>query len=268
MKTCRLLRLPANWTPKEEDAARQLVGSGDKQQDKLAAEAQARRVAELQAMLYAQQQQKLLVVLQGMDGSGKDRCVSTTFAGCNVMGLKAKSFKAPTALEAAHDFLWRVHAEVPAAGQIGIFNRSHYEDVLVPRVLGTLDARACTRRYAHIRAFEELLADSGTRILKIFLHISQEEQKKRLYERLQDPQKQWKFDPSDLKARESWAAYQRAYAEALQATDADHAPWHVVPANSKPQRNLAVVTLVAETLADMGLNWPPYRPELTGIKID
>ncbi|WP_338846574.1 PPK2 family polyphosphate kinase [Massilia sp. W12] len=268
MKTCALLRLPANWEACDDDAARLLVGSGDKQQDKAALEAQARRIGELQQMLYAQQKQKLLVILQGMDGAGKDRSIAASFAYCNMMGLRAKSFKAPTPQELAHDFLWRVHAETPACGQIGIFNRSHYEDVLVPRVHGQLDAAACRQRYTHIRAFESLLAESGTRILKIFLHISQREQARRLQERLQDPEKQWKFDPSDLRERGQWKLYQQAYADALHASDAEHAPWHIVPADNKPQRNLAVSCLIAETLADMQPAWPAFRPELAQIKVE
>ena len=182
------------------------------------------------------------------------------------MGLQATGFVAPTDKEQAHDFLWRVHARVPGKGEIGIFNRSHYEDVLVPRVLGELDGKECKRRYAQIRDFERMLAETGTTIIKVFLHISKDEQKKRLQARLDDPEKHWKFDPADLAVRAQWDAYQRAYAGRDHATDADHAPWYIVPADSKTHRNLIIAHLMLETMQGMKLAWPAPKADLSKVR--
>lgn len=266
--TRELLRLTATTKLDAALAARRVIGSGDKSQDRQETEKLANRIGELQSQMYAGQQHKVLLVLQGMDTSGKDRSVNNTFARCNLMGLRTWAFKAPSALELAHDYLWRVHAQVPARGQICVFNRSHYEDVLVPRVHGQIDAAECARRYQHICAFETLLADTGTTILKIFLHISRTEQTARLQARMRDPQKQWKFDPSDLTERPFWENYQDAYLQAMLATDAPHAPWYVIPADSKTQRNLAVASLVAETLENLGMEWPTFRPELAATELE
>jgi PPK2 family polyphosphate:nucleotide phosphotransferase len=225
-------------------------------------------VAKLQEKLYAGREKKLLLILQGMDTSGKDGTVRALFSQINPMGLHATGFIAPSTIERAHDFLWRVHARVPGKGEIGIFNRSHYEDVLVPRVYGDLDAKTCKRRYAHIRDFERMLAETGTTILKVFLHISKDEQKKRLEARLEDPEKHWKFDPADLKARDHWDDYQQAYEDAIRATDADHAPWYIVPADSKTHRNLIIAHLMLETMRDMKLEWPPLKADLSTVKIE
>jgi PPK2 family polyphosphate:nucleotide phosphotransferase len=209
-----------------------------------------------------------LLVLQGMDTAGKDGTVRALFSQINPMGLQATAFAAPTERERAHDFLWRVHAHVPAAGQIAIFNRSHYEDVLVPRVLGQIDGKACKLRYAHIRDFERMLAETGTTIVKVFLHISKDEQKQRLQERLDDPEKHWKFDPNDLIVRAQWDDYRRAYEDAIAATNADHAPWYIVPADSKTHRNLIIASLLLETMENMKLAWPAPKADLAAIKID
>jgi PPK2 family polyphosphate:nucleotide phosphotransferase len=203
-----------------------------------------------------------------MDTSGKDGTVRALFSQINPMGLHATGFVAPTEKEKAHDFLWRVHARVPGKGEIGIFNRSHYEDVLVPRVLGTLDAKDCKRRYAHIRDFERMLAETGTTIVKVFLHISKDEQKQRLQDRLDDPEKHWKFDPGDLHVRTEWDLYQQAYTDAIRATDADHAPWYIVPADSKTHRNLIIAHLMLETMQDMKLEWPAPKADLAAVKIE
>lgn len=268
MKTCQQLRVDKRLQLEDEDAKRSQVGSGDKMKDKQETLELAAQIGQLQTLLCANKKQSLLLVLQGMDTAGKDRCIASTFAACSLMGVKAYGFKAPSVREAAHDFLWRVHAQAPERGQIMVFNRSHYEDVLVPKVHGWISQEECNRRYAQIRAFETMLSENGTRILKVFLHISRVEQTERLRARLQDPQKQWKFDVKDLQERPFWAQYQAAYSAALQATDSNLAPWYVVPADSKTQRNLAVARLVAETLTDMQLDWPPFRSDLATTVLD
>lgn len=226
------------------------------------------RIAALQDKLYAQHQQKVLLVLQGTDTGGKDGTVRALFKGISPMGLRAVAFKAPTDTDLAHDYLWRVHQHVPGNGEIAIFNRSHYEDVLITRVQGWIDDDECARRYAQIRDFERMLAETGTVIIKVFLHISKEEQRERLQERLDDPDKQWKFNPEDIKQREKWDDYQRAYEKAIRETDAPHAPWYVVPANSKTHRNLVVASLLLETLESMDLHYPPPHPELSSFTVE
>ncbi len=226
------------------------------------------QIARLQEMLYAGRKHKLLIILQGMDTSGKDGTVRSLFAGVNPMGLRAVSFKAPSAAEAAHDFLWRVHQQVPAWGEIAIFNRSHYEDVLVPVVQQIIDDKECKRRLAHIAAFEQMLADSGTVIVKLFLHISKDEQRKRLQARLDDPDKQWKFDDNDLLQRAHWDAYHMAYERAITATNSAHAPWYIIPADSKTHRNLLVSTLLLEILADLELEFPKPSARLSRLRIE
>jgi PPK2 family polyphosphate:nucleotide phosphotransferase len=219
-------------------------------------------------MLYAQRKQKVLLVLQGMDTAGKDGTVRAMFSRISPMGVRAAAFKAPTDTELGHDYLWRVHQQMPAKGEIAIFNRSHYEDVLITRVQGMIDGEECKRRYAQIRDFERMLAETGTVIVKVFLHISKEEQRQRLQERLDDPDKQWKFNPTDIEQRKKWDAYQRAYEQAIRATDAPHAPWYVVPANSKTHRNLVIAGLLLETLEDMALSFPPPHPELSSFTVE
>ncbi len=211
----------------------------------------------LQELLYAEGKHKLLVVLQAMDTAGKDSTIRHVFQGVDPLGVKVRGFKAPTPEELAHDFLWRVHPHVPGAGEIAIFNRSHYEDVLITRVNGWIDADECKRRYRQINDFERMLAESGTTILKFYLHISKDEQKKRLEERRDTPQKQWKFNPGDLAVRAQWDAYMEAYEAALSATSTAHAPWHVIPANSKLARNLMVSRLLIDALEALGMHYPP-----------
>ncbi len=226
------------------------------------------QIAEYQAMLYAQRKQKILLVLQGMDTSGKDGTVQAMFSNINPMGIRAVAFKAPTDIELAHDYLWRVHQQVPVRGEIAIFNRSHYEDVLITLVQKMIDEKECQRRYAQIRDFERMLSETGTVIVKVFLHISKEEQRERLQERLDDPNRQWKFDTNDIVQRKKWDDYQRAYEAAMRETDCDQAPWYVVPANSKTQRNLVVASLLLETLQSLGLAFPAADPALTALKIE
>jgi PPK2 family polyphosphate:nucleotide phosphotransferase len=225
-------------------------------------------LAKLQEKLYAARTQKLLLVLQGMDTAGKDGTVSALFSQLNPMGIHAAAFKAPTEREREHDFLWRIHSHVPGNGEIAILNRSHYEDVLVPVVNGTLEGKARERRYAHIRDFERMLAETGTTVVKVFLHISKDEQKKRLQDRLDDPEKHWKFDPNDLAVRAQWSDYQRAYQDAIRATDTDHAPWYVVPADSKTHRNLIIANILLETMRRMDLQWPAPKADLAKVKVD
>jgi PPK2 family polyphosphate:nucleotide phosphotransferase len=261
-------RMPKVLQVRDADASRKPLAGPDKQQDKLRTEQIAQRIADLQNMFYAEHHRKLLVVLQGMDTAGKDGTIKGVFGKIDPLGIRSVAFKAPTVAEKDHDFLWRVHQQVPASGEIVIFNRSHYEDVLITHVHGWIDDEERERRCAHIRDFERMLAQTGTVIVKCFLHISKHEQKQRLQERLDDPEKHWKFDPTDLEERKHWDAYQRAYQHALSLTDADHAPWYVIPADSKTQRNLAIASILLETMEHMKLAFPAGKAELAKLKID
>jgi PPK2 family polyphosphate:nucleotide phosphotransferase len=258
----------AGDTPLRDDKKGKLKNGEIKERERVLTVELTDEIAKLQEKLYAAREQKLLLILQGMDTSGKDGTVRALFSQINPMGLHATGFVAPTEKEKAHDFLWRVHARVPAKGEIGIFNRSHYEDVLVPRILGTLDGKDLERRYAQIRDFERMLAETGTTVMKVFLHISKDEQRERLQARLDDPEKHWKFDPADLVAREKWDVYQNAYADAINATDGDHAPWYIVPADSKTHRNLIIAHLMLETMQGMKLEWPAPKADMSKVKID
>ncbi|SDB87868.1 PPK2 family polyphosphate kinase [Paraburkholderia lycopersici] len=221
-----------------------------------------------QERLHAQRHQRVLLVLQGMDTSGKDGTIRGVFHEVDPLGLRIVPFRAPTPAEAARDFLWRVHLQVPGAGELTIFNRSHYEDVLVPRVMGHIDPAECERRYRQIRDFERLLAESGTSIIKCMLHISKDEQRSRIQARIDDPSKHWKFDVSDLEARKLWDAYQAAYRDALAATSTEYAPWYVIPANSKSHRNVMVGELLLRLMESLKLEYPPAKAELKGLKIE
>jgi PPK2 family polyphosphate:nucleotide phosphotransferase len=251
----------------DADAKAKPLASESKANDKESVELLAQRIAVLQDMLYAEHKRKMLVILQGMDTSGKDGTVKDVFGRIDPLGIRSVAFKAPTVPEREHDYLWRIHREVPADGEFVIFNRSQYEDVLVPVAHGWIDENECKRRYAHIRDFERMLAETGTVVLKFFLHISADEQKERLEARLADPQKHWKFDPHDLEERQSWAQYQQAYAKAIGETDADHAPWHLIPSDSKTHRNLAIAGIVCETLECLKLAYPPPHPEYAKLTI-
>lgn len=267
MKARDLFRVPDPFTLHDDDAARQLLGDGSKTGDKERTEALLEQVSDLQTMLYAQRKHKVLLVLQGMDTSGKDGAVRSLYGKINPVGLRTAAFRAPTALEAGYDYLWRVHRQVPAKGEMVVFNRSHYEDVLITRVLKQIGGKECRRRYAQIRDFERMLAETGTTVLKVFLHISKDEQRKRLQARIEDPKKQWKFDQSDIDQRKKWRAFQAAYEEAIAATDTDDAPWYIVPADAKPHRDLAIASLLLETLQGLRLRWPAPDEELDGLKI-
>jgi PPK2 family polyphosphate:nucleotide phosphotransferase len=226
------------------------------------------RLEALQERLAAEGRSKVLVVLQGMDTSGKDGVIRHVFDGVNPAGVRVASFKVPTEEERAHDFLWRVHPHVPGAGQITIFNRSHYEDVLVARVKNLVPKEVWKKRYDHIRDFERLLCDNGTTILKFFLHIDLDEQKERLEARLEDPDKHWKFRLGDLDDRKLWKEYKKAYEDALERTSTDSAPWYVVPANKKWYRNLVVATLLVEALEKLDPKPPQPEADLAGVTIE
>ena len=223
------------------------------------------RLAALQYRLYAEGRQSLLIVLQGMDAAGKDGTIRHVFTGLNPQGTRVAAFREPTAVEAAHDFLWRIHKAAPAAGEIAIFNRSHYEDVVAVRVRGLVGPDVWGPRFARITDFETQLAQAGTRIVKIFLHISPEEQLKRFRKRLEDPARQWKISESDYADRRRWGDFQAAYAEALTRTSSAQAPWFVIPADHKWHRNLVVAEIIAETLADMNPQTPPPQVDLKDI---
>ncbi len=219
----------------------------------------------LQEKLYAEGKHKLLIILQGMDASGKDGTVRHVFEGVNPQGVAVISFKKPSEDELAHDYLWRIHKSVPKTGQIVIFNRSQYEDVLIARVKHLVPDPVWQKRFEHINAFEKMLADEGMSILKFFLHISKEEQKVRLLERLNDKEKHWKFNPADLKEREHWPEYQRAYQDAIQKTSTPWAPWIVVPANRKWVRNYIVAFHIVNSLRAMQIELPniDFGPEMS-----
>ncbi len=249
------------------DPAAKPYSGGDKAGDKAAVEALALELDALQNLFYADRRFKLLVVLQGIDTSGKDGTLRGVFGRMSPLGVRTVGWKAPNDEEKAHDFLWRIHREVPRAGDIVVFNRSHYEDVLVPVVHGWITPEQCAQRYAHINDFERMLVETGTVVCKFLLHISKDEQRKRLQARLDDPTKQWKFQPEDLTVREQWDDYQRAYQHAIAATGTPWAPWTVVPADSKTHRNLMIATLLKRQLQALKLRYPPGDPELLGQKI-
>lgn len=225
------------------------------------------RLAELQHLLWAEGRHKLLVVFQAMDTGGKDGTIRNVLSGVNPQGIDVVNFKAPTAEELGHDYLWRVHDHTPSTGSITVFNRSHYEDVLIVRVLSLVPEERWSRRYDHINAFERLLADEGTTILKFYLHISPDEQKERLQARLDDDTKHWKFNKGDLEHRALWDDYMKAYEIALSRTSADHAPWYVVPANRKWYRNIVVAKTIIDTLEALSMRYPEPEEGLDEIFI-
>ena len=227
-----------------------------------------KRISDAQRVFYADGRYALLIVLQGRDASGKDGTIRKVFTAVNPQGCTVASFKVPTDLEQHHDFLWRVHAQVPARGMIGIFNRSHYEDVIVPRVKGTLGKKECAERYDQINDFEKMLAENGTIILKFFLHISRDEQKKRLTERLTDETKNWKFRKGDLDDREKWDEFTKAYEAALSHTSKKHAPWYIVPADDNDIRDWLVARTIADALEELDLEYPPADSSVVGIHIE
>ena len=214
------------------------------------------QLRDLQERLYAEGKQSLLVVLQAMDTGGKDGAIKHVFQGVNPVGVHVASFKAPTPIELAHDFLWRIHQRAPAKGDIVIFNRSHYESVLIERVHDLVPKSTWQARYEQINEFEAMLVSEGTTVLKFFLYISKDEQRERLLARLDHPHKTWKFNPADIAERKLWDAYMAAYEDAINKTSTDHAPWHVVPANHKWYRNYFVSKTLVETLEKMDPQYP------------
>lgn len=222
----------------------------------------------LQQMLYAQHMHKVLIVLQGMDTSGKDGTIRRVFEGVNPQGVKVASFKVSTAEEAAHDYLWRIHAEMPAAGEMVIFNRSHYEDVLVVRVHKLVPPATWKARFAQINDFEKMLSQEGTLILKFFLHIGPDEQKKRLRERLEDESKQWKYNLADLKERALWKEYRKAYEDVLTQTTTDYAPWYVIPANRNWFRDLVIADAIVKALRELKMEYPKPGFDVEAAKRD
>ncbi len=261
-------RRPKGRAMADFDPAAQPFASGDKQRDKEAVEALAVEIDELQNLFYADRRHKLLVILQGTDTSGKDGTLRGVFGRISPLGVHTVSWKAPTEDERAHDYLWRIHQMAPGTGEIMLFNRSHYEDVLVPVVNRWITPAQTAQRYQHINDFERMLSENGTVILKFMLHISFEEQGRRLQERIDDPAKHWKFSMGDLDVRKQWALYQRAYQDLLNATSTSWAPWTVVPADSKTHRNLMIATLVRSRLQQLHLRYPPPIPELKSLKVD
>jgi PPK2 family polyphosphate:nucleotide phosphotransferase len=231
-------------------------GLTGKEEAKLRLAEDAAAIDALQDRLFAEGKRALLVVLQGIDCSGKDGTVRAVFNPCGPIGVRVSPFRAPTVDELAQDYLWRVHKVCPPKGYIGIFNRSHYEDVLVVKVKGYAGADAIERRYDEINAFEKMLSGNGTRILKFMLHISKEEQAERLRERIAMPEKRWKFNPADLEDRKLWDDYMAAYETALARCSTAHAPWHVIPADRNWVRNAAIARIVRETLEEMNPQYP------------
>lgn len=226
------------------------------------------RLAKLQDVLYAEGTRRVLVVLQAMDTGGKDGTIRHVFRYIDPIGVRMEGFKKPSDDDLAHDYLWRVHPHVPGDGELVVFNRSHYEDVLVVRVHGHIDAERAQMRFRHIREFERLLVEEGTTIVKLFLHISEDEQKQRLQARLDEPDKRWKFSMADLAERERWDEYQRVHEEAIGATSTTGAPWYVVPADRKWYRNLAVATILVETLEGLDMRYPEPEDDLDSVVVD
>ena len=240
--------------------------------DRDAAEAETARLIEeidgLQERLYAESNQSLLIVLQAMDGAGKDSTIRSVFGPLHPQGVRVAPFKAPTAPELAHDFLWRVHQQAPAQGELVVFNRSHYEDVLVVKVHGWAPPDVIERRYGHIEAFERLLADAGTRVVKVMLHVSKDYQLERMRKRLDDPTKHWKFNPGDLEERKLWDAYQRAFEVAIERTSTAAAPWYVVPSEHRWFRDLVVARLLADALREMDPQFPAPTYDPAAVSLD
>jgi PPK2 family polyphosphate:nucleotide phosphotransferase len=252
---------------KRYDPAAKPFGSGNKARDKEAIAALALELDALQNLFFADRRFKLLVVLQGTDTAGKDGTIRGVFGQMSALGVHTVGWKAPTEPERAHDYLWRIHNQVPACGEVTIFNRSHYEDVLVPAVNGWITPEQTKQRYAQINDFERLLTETGTVICKFLLHISKDEQRVRLQERLDDPTKNWKFAPGDIDVRKQWDAYQRAYSTAIAATGTPWAPWTIVPADSKTHRNLMIATAMKQVLKAMKLRFPAGDPAQTSITV-
>ncbi len=243
-------------------------GLEDKKKAKKQRKQNRKRIADLQETLYAEDKHSVLLVLQARDAGGKDSTIESVTRGVNPQGCKVACFKAPSKRELSHDFLWRIHHQMPERGHITIFNRSHYEDVLIVRVYGWAPKKLIEKRYEHINSFEKMLSDHGTRIVKVMLHISPDYQLSRFRERLENPEKHWKFNPDDLEKRKDWKKYDEAFEAALNRCSTEYAPWYVIPAEHKWFRTLAVSQLLRETIEDLKPKYPKpdfdpelYRPE-------
>lgn len=251
------------WDPADSSAF-----SGDKDASKKVMRDLVDELADLQEVLFAEQKHKVLIVLQAMDTGGKDGTIRNVFSGVNPQGVQVANFKVPSKEEISHDFLWRIHRHTPRVGQIIVFNRSHYEDVLVVRVHKLVAREIWSRRYDHINDFERMLSDEGTTILKFFLHISLEEQKERLQARLDEPDKRWKFNRGDLDERARWPEYIRAYEDMLSRTSTSWAPWFVVPADRKWYRNLVVASNIIHALQNLKMRFPQPDGDLGDVVIE
>lgn len=249
------------------EASAKPFSSGSKKRDQARIAALATDINILQDTLLADKRFKLLVVLQGTDTAGKDGTLRDVFSRTSPLGVHTVGWKAPSTMERAHDYLWRIHQRVPKSGEIVIFNRSHYEDVLVPTVNHWISAKETCQRYRHINDFERLLSETGTVILKFMLHISKDEQRERLQERIDETDKNWKFNMGDITARKQWKQYQNAYGNFLPRTSTPWAPWFIVPSDSKTHRSLMIATIVRDTLQAMQLRYPPAKPKLQGMCI-
>jgi len=228
----------------------------DKKEAKKTTKGFREELINLQRLLYAEQKHKVLIILQAMDGGGKDGTIRSIFKGVNPQGVRVASFKVPTPEEIGHDYLWRIHKQTPKSGEIVIFNRSHYEDVLVVRVHQLVSEKVWKKRFEQIQNFEKILSDEGTTILKFFLYISKDEQKERFIERIEIPEKQWKFNPKDIDERKLWDDYMHAYEDALTKTSTAHAPWYVIPANRNWYRDYVIIKIITETLKKLKMAYP------------
>jgi len=242
-------------------------GKSEEELEALSAKESA-RIADLQRVLYAASSHALLIVLQGRDASGKDGTIRKVFSSVNPQGCTVSGFKQPTDVELRHDFLWRIHSQIPPKGMIGIFNRSHYEDILVPRVHGIFPKKVWSARYEQINEFERMLSENGVVQLKFMLHISRDEQKARFEERISDETKHWKFRVGDLEDRKRWDDYTKAYRGILERTSTEWAPWYVVPADDKDVRNYLIARCIADTLESLDLEYPASDPSLAEVEIE
>jgi PPK2 family polyphosphate:nucleotide phosphotransferase len=241
-------------------------GEISKKDGKKMLEEYGKTLRDLQELLFAERKQKVLVVLQGIDTSGKDSTIENVFGKVNPQGTKVVNFKVPTPIELAHDYLWRVHPHTPGKGEIVIFNRSHYEDVLVVRVHELMPKSVWEKRYDHMNAFEQLLADEGTTILKFFLHISKKEQAERFLARLDRPHKRWKFNPGDLDERKYWDDYIAAYEDMLSRTSTKYAPWYVIPSDRKWYRNMTIASVIVEKIKSLDMQFPAEVPDIDSYR--
>lgn len=252
----------SDWDPEDKQ-----LFNGNKEEGLLKLAEIKEELVQLQVRLFAEQKNRVIVVLQGMDTSGKDGTIRHVFGGVDPQGIKVATFGKPSTRELAHDYLWRIHQQVPTKGSISIFNRSHYEDILAVRVRQLMPESIWKKRYKHICDFERMLTDEGTTIIKIFLHIDNEEQKQRLIKRKENPAKHWKLFPEDVEDRKLWPDYIEAYEDALEKTHTDYAPWHIIPANRKWYRNIAIAQLMVDTLKKLKPEFPKPRFNVEDIEI-